>query len=159
MVILEDTRQKAEKHTIKHAKWQAHGDTLTRCALPCGDYTLPSPVYIDTKANMQEIAQNIGGTEKEHARFRRELILARDIGTKLYVLVENEEGIRDLNGVACWVNPRLIESPRAITGQRLARAMETMQERYGVTFLFCHPEQAAGVIWSILERYQKERDG
>lgn len=159
MVILEDTRQKAEKHTIKHAKWQAHGDTIYRCALPCGDYALPSPVYIDTKANMQEIAQNIGGTEKEHARFRRELILARDIGTKLYVLVENEEGIRDLNGVASWVNPRLIDSPKAITGQRLARAMETMQERYGVTFLFCHPEQTAVVIWSILERYQKERDG
>ena len=159
MVILEDTRQKAEKHTIKHAKWAAHGDKLTRCALPCGHYALPSPVYIDTKANMQEIAQNIGGTQKEHARFRRELILARDIGTKLYVLVENEEGICDLRGVANWTNPRLIDSPRAITGQRLARAMETMQERYGVTFLFCHPEQAAGVIWSILESYRKARDG
>lgn len=152
MVIIEDTRNKPDKHTVKHAKWEEHGDLLERCALPCGDYARPSPVYIDTKANMQEIAQNIGGTQKEHERFRRELIRAQNMGTHLYVLVENDEGIKGLQDVTRWVNPRLIDSPKAITGERLARAMQTMQERYGVTFLFCHPQQAAGIIHYLLER-------
>lgn len=150
--IIEDSRQQAGKHEAKHAAWDAHGDKYYRCALPCGDYALFPRVSVDTKANMQEIAQNIGGTTKEHERFRRELQLAQTYGCHLYVLVENEDGISDLQGVESWVNPRLIDSPKAITGQRLARAMATMQERYGCTFLFCAPDRAAGIIHYLLER-------
>ena len=66
--------------------------------------------------------------------------------------MENDEGIRSVDEVATWVNPRLIDSPKAITGDRLVKAMQTMQERYGVTFLFCHPERAAAMIHYLLER-------
>jgi len=152
MFIVEDTRQQAQKHEIKHRAFQAHGDTLTRCALPCGDYALFPAVAVDTKASMQEIAQNIGGTKEEHARFRRECIKARDNGCHLYVLVENDEGIRTLEDVAEWTNPRLIDSPRAITGKQLAKSMQTMHKKYGVTFVFCDPAQAAGMIYLLLER-------
>ncbi len=152
MVIIEDTRQQAGKHEVKHAAWKKHGDVLVRCALPCGDYMAVPPVSVDTKASMQEVAQNIGGSSAEHNRFRRELIKAQEAGCHLYILVENDEGIRDLAGVRLWVNPRLIDSPKAITGERLAKAMETMQERYGVTFLFCAPERAAAMIHYLLER-------
>ena len=151
MVIIEDTRQQAGKHEVKHAAWKKHGDVLVRCALPWGDYMAVPPVSVDTKASMQEVAQNIGGSTAEHNRFRRELIKAQEAGCHLYILVENDEGIRDLAGVRLWVNPRLIDSPKAITGERLARAMETMQERYGVTFLFCAPERAAAIHY-LLER-------
>ena len=152
MWLLEDTRQQAGKHETKHKAWADHGDNLVRCALPVGDYALPPRVAIDTKASMQEIAQNIGGSSEEHGRFRRELQRAQDIGCHLYILVENDEGIRSVDEVATWVNPRLIDSPKAITGDRLAKAMQTMQERYGVTFLFCHPERAAAMIHYLLER-------
>lgn len=152
MYIVEDTRQQASKHEIKHRAFKAHGDTLTRCALPCGDYALFPRVSVDTKASMQEIAQNIGGTKEEHERFRRECIKARNNGCHLYVLVENDEGIRTLEDVEHWTNPRLIDSPRAITGKQLAKAMQTMQKKYGVTFAFCDPSQAAGMIYLILER-------
>lgn len=152
MFIIEDSRQQAGKHSIKHAAWDAHGISTVRCALPVGDYALFPAVSVDTKANMAEIAQNIGGSEAEHRRFRNELILAKENGCHLYVLVENDEGIRDIGGVAAWVNPRLIDSPKAITGERLAKAMLTMQERYGVTFLFCAPEKAAATICYLLER-------
>ena len=152
MVIIEDTRQQAGKHETKHAAWAEHGDKIVRCALPCGDYTAVPPVAVDTKASMQEIAQNIGGSSQEHGRFRRELQKAQEMGCHLYVLIENEEGIADLAGVSAWINPRLIDSPKAITGERLAKAMETMQERYGVTFLFCAPERAAAMIHYLLER-------
>ena len=152
MWLLEDTKQQAGKHETKHKAWADHGDNLVRCALPVGDYALPPRVAIDTKASMQEIAQNIGGSSAEHGRFRRELQRAQDIGCHLYILVENDEGIRNVDEVATWVNPRLIDSPKAITGDRLAKAMQTMQERYGVTFLFCHPERAAATIHYLLER-------
>ena len=152
MVIVEDSKQKIGHHELKHAAWEAHGDTLVRCALSCGDYALPPKVAIDTKADMAEIAQNIGGSSREHERFRNELIRARDQGTHLYILVENDEGIRSLEDVVSWVNPRLIDSSRAITGERLARAMRTMQERYGCTFMFCEPREAAAYIYKLLER-------
>ena len=152
VTLIEDSRQQAGKHDVKHAVWTEHVVNLTRCALPYGDYALPPRVAVDTKASMQEIAQNIGGNAAEHARFRKELIRARDCGAHLYILVENDEGIRGLDDVARWTNPRLIDSPKAITGARLAKAMQTMQERYGVTFLFCAPEQSAGIVYYLLER-------
>ena len=152
MVIIEDTRQQKGRHEAKHAAWEEHGDMIVRCALSCGDYALPPKVSVDTKADMAEIAQNIGGTNDEHQRFRRELIRAREMGTHLYILVENTEGIRSIEDVQAWVNPRLLESARAITGERLSKAMRTMQERYGCTFVFCGPQEAAAYISKILER-------
>lgn len=150
MKIVEDTRQQRGKHDIKRAAWEAHGDEIFRCTLPCGDYALPPAVAIDTKAGLAEIAGNIGGAE--HERFKRELIRARDMGTHLYILVENDEGISSIEDVAGWVNPRLALSPKAITGERLSKAMKTLEERYGCTFLFCRPRDAACVINKILER-------
>ena len=151
MVILEDSRQQKGKHEIKHRAFEAHGDKLTRCALPYGDYCLAPAVSVDTKANMQEIAQNIGGTKTEHERFKRELQAAKAAGCRLVVLVENDEGITDLEGVARWQNPRRNLSPKAINGPQLARAMATMQDRYGVRFDFCTPEEAADRIKDILK--------
>ena len=151
MYLIEDTRNKIDKHEQKHTAFEAHGDQVTRCALPVGDYALFPRVSVDTKASMLEIAQNIGGSTEEHERFRRELIKAKENGCHLYVLIENDENIRSISDVATWVNPRLIDSDRAITGARLAKAMTTMQERYGVTFLFCSPEKAGDAIRYILE--------
>ena len=95
MWIIEDSRQQAGKHELKHKAWADHGDKLIRCALPFGDYMAVPPVSVDTKASMQEVAQNIGGSSAEHNRFRRELIKAQEAGCHLYILVENDEGIRE----------------------------------------------------------------
>ena len=150
--LIEDSRQQRGKHEIKHAAWDERGINIYRCALPCGDYALPPAVAVDTKAGLAEIAGNIGGSTEEHERFRRELIRARDMGTHLYILVENTENVRCLMDVMRWVNLRLLESPKAITGERLAKAMRTMEIRYGCNFVFCRPEEAACVIFKILER-------
>lgn len=150
MNLIEDTRNQIGKHEIKHVAFDAAGDKLLRCKLPVGDYALFPRVAVDTKADMAEIAQNIGGTASEHARFREELKLAREYGCQLFILVENEDGIEDLEQVAYWTNPRLAYSDRAINGPQLAKAMKTMQERYGVVFLFCRPAEAAAVIKDLL---------
>lgn len=151
MTIIEDSRQQAGKHELKHEHFADMGVNLVRNALPVGDYCLPPTVSVDTKANMDEIATNIG-TASDHKRFKAECIRAQEQGTHLYVLVENDDGIRTVDDVAAWQNPRRFISPKCINGERLCRAMKTMQERYGVTFVFCKPEQAAAYIRKILER-------
>lgn len=149
-VLIEDSRQQKGKHEEKHAVWQQMGVRLQRCKIPCGDYCLPPAVSVDTKADMAEIAQNIGGGKEEHQRFIRELKLAKDIGCKLFVLIENEDGIQSIEDVQHWRNPRTDYSPDCIQGPRLSKAMRTIEGRYGCTFLFCRPEEAAEKIVELL---------
>lgn len=96
-VYLEDTRQQAGKHEVKHEWWADRGITLVRSKLAFGDYCRPPEVAVDTKASIAELAMDI---DREHARFRRELIGARDAGVRLYVLVENDAGVTDLSSLA-----------------------------------------------------------
>lgn len=149
MTIIEDTRQKPGEHDIKAAGFRERNVQVIRCKLPFGDYTLSPAVSVDTKRNMDEIAKNIGS---DHRRFKDECVAARDAGCHLYFLVENTYGIRTIDDVHLWVNPQLIYNEKAITGPRLERAMKTMSERYGCTFLFCEPEQAADIILELLTK-------
>lgn len=150
MVILEDTRQQAQKHELKHEYFSSEGIEVVRTKLPFGDYALwGSPLAIDTKATVEEIAQNIGGAE--HVRFREECKLARRCGGQLIILVENRNGFRCVSDVEAWVNPNVRKTSRSIEGPRLARAMRTMTDRYGVQFIFCEPEEAGRLIVKLLE--------
>ena len=101
-VYLEDTRQQVGKHEVKHEWWADRGITLVRSKLAFGDYCRPPEAAVDTKASIAELAMDI---DREHARFRRELIGARDAGVRLYVLVENDAGVTDLSSLASWTEP------------------------------------------------------
>lgn len=151
MYIIEDSRQQKGKHETKHSAFADMGINLLTNVLPYGDYAYPPKVSVDTKRNMAEIAQNIGGVKSEHIRFKNECIKAKDCGAQLYILVENTDGISTIDEVHKWINPELIYHPRAITGERLEKAMKTMSERYGVKFEFCTPEQSAKRIMELLE--------
>ena len=120
-----------------------------RCKLPFGDYAPVPPVAIDTKENMDEIANNICGSE--HKRFINECKAAQAAGCHLIILVENEAGIRRLSDVHRWLNPRVVYSSKCVQGPRLQKAMETISERYGVTFLFCRPEESGKRITELLQ--------
>lgn len=147
MIIIEDSRQQKNKHEIKHSHFNEMGVQLIRCKLPFGDYSNVPTISVDTKANMLEIAQNIGS---DHKRFKNECISARDAGCQLIILVENTDGITCVDEVSKWINPDVIYRPNAITGERLKKAMKTMSERYGVRFEFCRPEEAAEKIMELL---------
>jgi len=134
-------------HELKHACFEEMGVDLVRNMLPFGDYALPPSISVDTKADMAEIASNIGG---DHQRFKRECIAAKNAGCQLIILVENTDGIHSVDDVHTWINPEVIYRPRAITGERLEKAMKTMSERYGVRFEFCEPHEAAGKIVELL---------
>ena len=149
MILLEDTRQQANKHRLKHEYWSSHGIEIVRTKLLVGDYMVfGGTICVDTKMSVEEIAQNIGG--REHARFREECKLAKRIGATLIILVENTEGFRSVEDVTAWVNPNINKTSRSIEGPRLAKAMRTMSERYGVQFLFCTPEESGGMVLELL---------
>lgn len=150
MLILEDTRQQNGKHNMKADYFDKNGVSVIRNKLPFGDYCLPPKVAVDTKRNIEEIAGNIGGKRAEHERFKRECISARDAGCKLYFLTENTYGITSIDEVHNWINPRCIEYPNCIQGDRLEKAMKTMSKRYGCEFLFCKPEESAEIILKLL---------
>jgi ribosome-associated protein len=150
MWIIEDTRQQAEKHEIKHRYFDENEIELIRCKLPFGDYSLPPKVAVDTKKGLEEIANNICGAKTEHQRFKRECVLARDAGCKLVFLIENDDGIADISEVHLWKNPRTPYNPKCVQGDRLEKAMRTMAERYGCEFLFCAYSETAKRIIEIL---------
>lgn len=166
-VIKIDTRQQAGKHEHKHDWFAAHGVKTVRCTLPTGDYSTDgSNVLIDTKRNVDEVAQNING--RAHGRFRRECQRAINEGYRLVVLVENELGYKTVGDVLRWTNghcthcryyrdascmPQATDgeckkhgTKKPIQGARLYKAMRTMHMRYGVEFAFCAPENAARII-------------
>ena len=110
---------------------------------------------------------------KRHGFFHRGLKRAQNSGIRLIVLVDNEEGVRSIDELFHWRNPRLdilVNSrevigmckngrprykkmqkyPYAMTGERLAKACLTMQLKYGVEFQFCNPSEAGERIISIL---------
>ena len=150
MHILEDTRNKPGKHDIKKAEFDRMAIRVIRSKLPFGDYALPPTVAVDTKKGMDEIAGNICGSKAEHIRFKNECISARDAGCKLYFLIENDDGINSIDNVHTWINPRCIYFPDCVQGERLEKAMRTMEERYGCVFLFCKPEESAELIIKLL---------
>lgn len=153
MHLIEDSRQQKGHHDEKHAWWEENGVTLTRSKIAFGDYCLPPVVSVDTKASISELAYDI---DHDHARFKREVVGARDAGVQLVVLVENTDGVTSLEGLAAWAESpedfaRRKFAKRRLHGSRLAKACATMEERYGVRFMFCAPGDAASIICELLE--------
>ena len=148
MDILEDTRQKIDKHALKNEFWASEGDNIIRCKLPFGDYCRPPAVSVDTKADVVEICQNMCGSMKEKRRFAEEVKGARDAGCRLVFLIEDlrYRDVSDLYGEKIYLH-----SGQIIKGDQLATAMQTMAARYGCEFEFCAPEDAGRRVKEILE--------
>ena len=158
--ILEDTRQQAGKHRNIHTWMKAHGITLTRTKLFCGDYTLPAnqSICIDTKYGLQEVYGDLIG--KDHDRFVRELDAAKRCGITLVILVE-ERGVRTLRDVARWENPRRTQyfhtpklmrpSKPPIPSEQLMKVMQTVAEKHGCIWKFCKKSETGRRICDILQ--------
>lgn len=131
-------------------------------------------VVVDTKKDMNEIENNIVG--KAHARFRDECLLAQNNGIKLIVLIENKDGIKKIEDVfrytstrrSRWFkiskaheNGKMLQVPLPnkppVSGEQLAKAMLTMELKYGVKFQFCRPEYAGRRVIEILENFGNEQ--
>ena len=125
-------------------------------------------IAVDRKNSIDEICGNVCSTTSAHERFRDEVILAQKCGCKFYVLIEDDK-VTSLDDLEKWENPRekkyfyykalmaqgkklrmiLPKQPPA-SGKKLAKALRTMETKYGVKFLFCKPKDAAERIVEIL---------
>lgn len=195
MILISDKAQQKGKHLIKENWWRNNGIEVLYHPLPVGDYIIANDkvmdvinrkatrgietkkmdflgtysVVCDTKKDIQELIGDICG--KQHARFRDEAILAQNNGIKLYILVENKDGVKETRDLFKWQNPRMhrynkilymhrigkwsnIPEPKAppTSGQTLAKACLTMNLKYGVEFEFCTPNEAGRRVIEILTR-------
>lgn len=133
MVIQVDSREQKYDHITKYFDSQGIKWVRSKCVV--GDYVnLENPmVVIDRKQSLQEVCANV---TSQHSRFVRELELAKELGYKMIILVE-EPTITSVEQVFAWYNWRKRTNPKAISGKTLAKIMYTMQEKYGVKFEFC----------------------
>ena len=159
MILQQDTRQKKKHHTVKEQWFQNHGITLVNSKMLVGDYMIPSngSVCVDTKKDIGELYSNL---INQHSRFKSECELANECGIQLYILVENENGITCVDEIMTWKNPqyivylskqrRGIKTKPPASNLQLKKIMWTMEKKYGVKFVFCHPFQSAPKILELL---------
>ena len=146
--IIEDTRQKTDKHKSKHQYWSEVGAGYVRSALPFGDYAPVPPVAVDTKQDIYEIGMNMCGNAKEKHRFANECKEAQEHGCKLIFIIEDKRfaDVNDLYGKQIHLHNGM-----TIPGDQLATAMHTMSGRYGCKFMFCDPKESGQKIIELLE--------
>lgn len=149
ITIQVDTREHAGQVERIEGQFDSLGVKHFRSKLYVGDYqSLDNPrLVVDRKKDLQELAGNVC---QQHERFRAELMRAQDAGIRIVILCEHGGGIKSLEDVYFWVNPRRQHSPGAISGQRLFKILNTMQEKYGVRFEFCDKRQTGRRIVEIL---------
>jgi hypothetical protein len=109
-------------------------------------------VVIDRKKDLQEVCGNV---TQQHDRFVRELELAKELGYKMIVLVE-EPNIKQLVDVCGWYNWRKRKNPRALNGKTLYKIMKTMQDKYGFEWRFTTKQKCGETIVKILSEGKKD---
>lgn len=150
MVVVQiDTREKPKAIENIVKEFDKQGVKHIRSKLYSGDFMLLSNPYltIDRKQNLNELCNNV---VQDHRRFRDELIRAQEVGISVVVLVEHGGGIKSLDDVPNWVNPRLKVSPLAVSGERLYKILKAMEYTYKVRFEFCTKAQTGKRILQIL---------
>lgn len=146
MIIQIDSREQKYDHVTKYFDSQGIKWVRSKCVV--GDYVnLENPMLvIDRKKDLQEVAGNVC---QQHERFVRELELARELGYKMIILVE-EPNITALPNVCSWYNWRSKKSPKAINGKTLYKIMKTMRDKYGVEWQFTKKEHCGKRIVELL---------
>ena len=167
MTIIQDTREQASKHTHVLDRFKQFGIKVIRSKLPFGDYTRIDNMttIIDTKKDLSEVYNNL---IQQHDRFTNECKAAFSAGVHLVILVEHP-GIHSVSDVANWNNPRIeawnklrdahkrgkqMNKPLSphppVPSERLAKAMQTIAERYHIEWRFCDKADTARTICEIL---------
>ncbi|MGN1130866.1 MAG: hypothetical protein ACI4Q8_05885, partial [Ruminococcus sp.] len=103
------------------------------------------------KQNLLEVCSNVC---QQHKRFIEELNRANRLGIRLVFLVEHSPNIKSLEDVKSWVNPRLKESPLAVSGERLYKILSTMEKTYDTKFYFCSKAETGQRIIELLQEQE-----
>lgn len=196
MKIIEDVAQKANKHENKRKYFLENGIECVRIPLPVGDYILSNEkvedvirrkekrgipvkkmdllgtydICVDTKFSCSELYSDL---IQQHARFHDEVHLAMNNGIRLIILVENKDGIKNVEDVKRWKNPQMFKYYKAkrkaeregtkipkppASNIQLIKIMRSMNRDYGVEFVFATPQDAGAEVLRLLEE-REEKDG
>lgn len=176
MLIQIDTREK--KDIIEDIKlyFDSQGIEYFDEKLDVGDYEdVHNPgVVIDRKQNLVELCKNLSdvpqkkkGTNEfkknrqnktitDRERFIKEIKRSKELGKKLVFLVEHGQGIKCLEDVRKWRNPRLKESALATSGEMLYKKLLILENEYGVKFYFCSKKDTGKEIIRLLKELSNE---
>lgn len=152
MTIWVDSREHA--HAIKPIleEFDKQGVQHFVSKLPTADYmNMDNPRLLIDRKRMLELTHNV--IPPDFYRFQKELETAKQRGQHIVILCENEYEITRLSDVINWKNPRLKQSPMAVSGERLFRILSTMQnnhDKYDVEFQFCEKKETGKRIIEIL---------
>lgn len=163
-----DTRQKPQQWKWLEEEFKKKGYQIKNDKpLTYGDYCIPPNLakIVDTKYCIQEVVNNITSSSKEHERFRNELIGCQVMGTQLYILIVDDI-VKSVDELTKWKNPRLklyeIKKRRALkkgeefklkppaSATQIIKAMHTMEQKYGVQFVFCTKQECCDKIIYLL---------
>ena len=146
MHVIVDTREQKYSHVTDF--FDKVGVKWIRSKLICGDYQDPlnPKIVIDRKKDLQEV---VGNVTTQHTRFVKEVELAKELGFKLIILIE-EPSVTSLKDVPSWYNWRLKTNKKAVTGKKLYRIMNTMKDKYGVEWMFTTKENCGKRIVELL---------
>ena len=149
MTIQVDTREKARAIKQVLAEFEKQGVLHISSKLYVGDYmNFDNPrLVIDRKQNLLEVASNL---VQQHDRFLNEIKRANAAGIKIIFLVEHGYGIKSIEDVEKWENPRLKESKFAISGARLYKLIKVLCAHHNVDFLFCDKKETGAKILELL---------
>lgn len=163
MDIQIDSRERARAIQKIVAEFDRQGIGHFISKLYVGDYmSYDNPrLIVDRKQNLTELCSNVC---QGHNRFRNEMLRAREHGIEMVILCEHGGGIRCLEDVIWWDNPRRYKrykdaqtgqwverETNATTGERLYKILRTFQRKYGCRFLFCDKKDTGRKIIEILE--------
>jgi len=140
MIFVVDTRE-------QKPYWFALSQFKT--ALIAGDYTtlkLLNKVHIERKSPEDWYGTIIGG----HARFRREILRARDHHIKLIMVIESSR--------KAFVNKEFPRGDqRKIKTETLDRICATIEARYKLEFHWCADrDKAKKKVFNLLKKHEKE---
>lgn len=154
-VVVIDTREKPQAIRLIKKHFDDVGQEYIQRGMLVGDYMFyHNPSYvIDRKQSVNELCQNVQSAD--HKRFKRELVKAQRLGTKVCILCEDDE-VESLEGVKSWVNPRRKKNLRSPTGESLYKALDTIMWRYDVDIEFCHKADTGRRIIELLEEHDRE---
>lgn len=149
MDIQIDSREKAKAIQKIVQTFDQRGINWFVSKLPVGDYISldNARLSIDRKQNLLELCSNVTQQQK---RFIAELERAEQMGIRLIILVEHGGGIECLEDVMYWRNPRMKESPLAVSGERLYRKLSAIGKAHNVQFEFCTKAQTGSRIIELL---------
>ena len=149
-MIIVDTREKIRAIRLILEEFDRQGVEYVRRKLDFADYYNPEKpgIVIDRKQNLQEIAFNV---VQGKARFVREIERCNRAGCHMIVLIEHSSKIKTLTDVIQWKNPRLKESPLAVSGERLFKILKAMEGYYQIEFQFCDKRHTGKRILELLE--------